>query len=139
MKSKYKILLTKISLFNFLYILCFNKQKKRNIIFGYTLSGMNFAKSEYGLYDNINFTEDGNIITMNNKQEFTILSGSDLTKLNIPENEEIIKNLKEIKSTNWLQFDYFRRGQNEDFNEIITFFENKDGNTSIRAINMNNL
>ena len=139
MKIKYKILLTKISSFNFLYILCFNKQKKRNIIFGYTLSGMNFSKSEYGLYDNINFTEDGNIITMNNKQEFTILSGSDLTKLNIPENEEIIKNLKEIKSTNWLQFDYFRRGQNEDFNEIITFFENKGGNTSIRAINMNNL
>jgi hypothetical protein len=139
MKSKYKVLLTKISSFNFLYILCFNKQKNRNIIFGYTLSGMNFAKSAYGLYDNINFTEDGNIITMNNKKEFIILSGSDLTKLNIPDDEEIMNNLKEIKCTNWLQFDYFLRGQNEEFNEIITFFENKDGNTNIRAINMCNL
>ena len=138
-KSKYKVLLTKISSFNFLYILCFNKQKNRNIIFGYTLSGMNFAKSAYGLYDNINFTEDGNIITMNNKKEFIILSGSDLTKLNIPDDEEIMNNLKEIKCTNWLQFDYFLRGQNEEFNEIITFFENKDGNTNIRAINMCNL
>ena len=59
-KSKFKILLVKISSSNFLYVLCLNKKNNKKIIFGYTLSGIKFSKSAYGFYDNINFTEDGN-------------------------------------------------------------------------------
>ena len=108
------------------------------VIFGYTLSGIKFAKSEYGFYDNININKDGNIITMKNKKEFTILSGSDLSKINIDENEEVINSLKDIKSSNWLQTDFFLRGQDENLNEIITFFDKKDGKNKIKSINLIN-
>jgi hypothetical protein len=137
-KRKYKILITKISPFNFLYVLCGNKLNNKMIIFGYTLSGIKFAKSDNGLYDNININKDGNIITMRNKNKFTILSGSDLSKLNIPENEEVMNSLKEIKNTNWMQADFFLRDKDYEFNEIITFFENKDGKNKIRYMNLVN-
>ena len=133
-KSKYNILVTKVSSYNFLFVLCFNKKNNKKVIFGYTLSGIKFAKSEYGFYDNINFDEDGNIITMNDKKEFTILSGDDLTKLKIPESKEAFHSLKEIKNTNWLEYDYFLRGENEDFNPIVTYFENDSGKNIIKAI-----
>ena len=106
---------------------------------GYTLSGIQFAKSEYGSYDNISFTKGGNIITVNEEKELNILSGSDLTKLNDLENEEILNSFKEIKQTNWLQFDQLIREQYKDYNEAITFLENKDGNNKINVININNL
>ena len=51
----------------------YNKLKKGKIIFGYTLSGIQFAKSEYGSYDNISFTKRGNIITVNEEKELNIL------------------------------------------------------------------
>ena len=130
--------MTKISSYNFLYVLCLNKLINKKIIFGYTLSGIKFGKSEYGLYDNINISDDGNIITMNNKKEFIILSGDNLSKINISENEKIINSLDEIKNTNWLQFDYFLRGQDESFNKIITFFEKKDGKNKISSIDLGN-
>ena len=84
-KNKYRILMVKTSPFNFLYILCFNKINNKKIIFGYTLSGMKFAKSAYGLYDNISINEDGDIVTMDETKNMILLSGSDLTKLNIAE------------------------------------------------------
>ena len=119
------------SSYNFLYILCFNKINNKKIIFGYTLSGMKFAKSEYALYDNINFDEAGNIITMNNKKDFTILSGSDLTNLNDLSNGE--NAIKGIQNTNWLQFDYYMEGRDEEFNKIITFLGNDDKQNCIKA------
>ena len=139
MKTKYSILMTKISSYNFLYVLCFNKANNQKIIFGYTLSGIKFAKSEYGFYDNINFTRDGNVLTMNNKKDLTILSGSDLRKLNNIDDNETIKIINEIKYTNWIQYDYFLRGKDEEFNEILTFFENKERKNIIRSINVSNL
>ena len=139
MKTKYSILMTKISSYNFLYVLCFNKTNNQKIIFGYTLSGIKFAKSEYGFYDNINFTRDGNVLTMNNKKDLTILSGSDLRKLNNIDDNETIKIINEIKYTNWIQYDYFLRGKDEEFNEILTFFENKERKNIIRSINVSNL
>ena len=138
-KNKFSILITKVSPNNFLYVLCLNKKNSKNIIFGYTLSGMKFAKSEYGLFDNINFTEDGNIIIMNDKKNFTILSGSDLTLLKIPIEEETFHSLKQIENTNWLQYDYFLRGENEEYNEIVTFFEKEGGKNYIKGINIDNL
>ena len=138
-KNKFSILITKVSPNNFLYVLCLNKKNSKNIIFGYTLSGMKFAKSEYGLFDNINFTEDGNIIIMNDKKNFTILSGSDLTLLKIPIEKETFHSLKQIENTNWLQYDYFLRGENEEYNEIVTFFEKEGGKNYIKGINIDNL
>ena len=138
-KMKYSILMTKISSYNFLYVLCFNKANNQKIIFGYTLSGIKFAKSEYGFYDNINFTRDGNVLTMNNKKDLTILSGSDLRKLNNIDDNETIKIINEIKYTNWIQYDYCLRGKDEEFNEILTFFENKERKNIIRSINVSNL
>ena len=73
--------MAKISSFNFLYILCYNKVNNKTVIFGYTLSGLKFAKSEYGIFDNLSFTENGNIVTMNNKEEVVVFSGSDLTRI----------------------------------------------------------
>ena len=133
-KNKYRILMVKTSPFNFLYILCFNKINNKKIIFGYTLSGMKFSKSAYGLYDNINFTKDGNILTLNSKKKIIILSGSDLTELTILDSVDNKNIINEIKNTNWLQYDCFLRGQDDGFNEIITFFEKKEGNNSIRTM-----
>ena len=130
-KAKYSILITKISLHNFLYVLCFNKKNNKKIIFGYTLSGIKFAKSKYDLYDNINFDEEGNVITTVNKNDFTILSGSDLTKLNNTKDGKVMSN--EIQKSNWLKFDYFLDDKDKELSRIITFLENKNGNNFIKA------
>ena len=92
---------------------------------------MKFAKSEYGLYDNINFDSAGNIITMNNKNDFTILSGSDLTSLNNTKYGETPD--EEIKNTNWLQFDFFMEGIDEEFNKVVTYFGKEEGKNVIKA------
>ena len=130
-KSKYIVQMAKISSFNFLYVLCFNKIKNQTVIFGYTLSGLNFAKSEYGLYDNISFTGNGNIVTMNNKKEVLVLSGSDLSRINMSEDEESMKIINELKGTNWMQFDCFLRRFEEDISKIITFFHQENNNIHV--------
>ena len=122
-KQKYRILMTKISPYNFFYILCFNVINQKKIIVGYTFSGIKFARSKYGTYTNINVTEDGNILTIDNEKNIIILSGSDLTKLYIYEGD-----LKEIKCTNWIQYDCFMRKEEENMSKILTYFtEQKDG------------
>jgi WD40 repeat protein len=73
-KNKYRILMLKTSSFNFLYLLCLNKINNKKIIFGYTLSGMKFAKSAYDSYDNISINEDGDIITMDESKNMILLS-----------------------------------------------------------------
>ena len=72
---------------------------------------------------------------MNNKKELTILSGSDLTKLNISEDKDVIKNIKELKNSNWLQFDYFLRTKDDEYNEIVTFLKRKKDGNYIKTIN----
>ena len=137
-KKKYRVLMMKISSYNFLYVLCINIKINKKVFFGYTLSGMKFAKSNYGLYDNINFTIKGNIITLNNKKDMIILSGSDLTELNISDNKQITNISKKIKYMNWLQFNYFLRGQDDKFNEVLTFLDNRKGENYIRTLNLSN-
>ena len=96
---------------------------QKKIIVGYTFSGIKFARSKYGTYTNINVTEDGNILTIDNEKNIIILSGSDLTKLYIYEGD-----LKEIKCTNWIQYDCFMRKEEENMSKILTYFtEQKDG------------
>jgi hypothetical protein len=150
-KSKYIVLMCKISSYNFLYVLCYNKTKNKSVIFGYTLGGLKFAKSEYGFYYNISFTGNGNIVTMNrgedsaedngrdneegnkgdnnledNKEIIITLSGSDLSRINIDEEEA--KTIKGINNSNWAQFDCFLRKFEHNISKIITFFSIKEKN-----------
>ena len=139
-KNKYIILMAKISSFNFLYILCYNKVNNKTVIFGYTLSGLKFAKSEYGIFDNLSFTENGNIVTMNNKEEVIVFSGSDLTRINILEDEEAIKTLNKIKGSSWMQFDSFYRANDDEINKILTFFYNENNDVhKILTLNTKNI
>ena len=139
-KNKFDNLMLKVSSFNFLYILCFNKINQKKIIFGYTLSGLRFAKSEYGSYDNINITEIGNIITLNENNTIAILSGNDLTKIKISdlnEEEKVINEIKKINPLNWIQYDYFYRMEEHKLNRIITYFnKNKENVSFIRTLNL---
>ena len=137
-KDKYIILMAKISSYNFLYILCYNNKNNQTVIFGYTLSGLKFAKSEYGLFDNISFTGNGNIVTMNKKEEVIVLSGSDLTRINIIQDEETIKAINKINGTSWMQFDCFLREFDEDITKILTFFIKENNNQKLLTLNANN-
>ena len=132
--------MAKISSFNFLYILCFNKIKNQTIIFGYTLSGLKFAKSEYGLYDNISFTGNGNIVTMNNKKKLIVLSGSDLRRINMHKDEESKKTINEVKGTNWMEYDYFLRIFDDNISKIVTYFsQTKKNKTEIKTLNVRDI
>ena len=132
--------MAKISSFNFLYVLCFNKIKNQTVIFGYTLSGLNFAKSEYGLYDNISFTGNGNIVTMNNKKKLIVLSGSDLRRINRHKDEESKKTINEVKGTNWMEYDYFLRIFDDNISKIVTYFSPTSKNkTEIKTLNVSDL
>ena len=116
LKSKFVIVMAKISPKNFLYILCCNKKKENEqyIIFGYTLSGLKFAKSAYSSYTNLDFTSNGNIISFNDKQNIIdILEAHNLNKININKDDKDYENYTQIqdkiKNTNWIQYDDFQK------------------------------
>ena len=116
LKSKFVIVMAKISPKNFLYILCCNKKKENEqyIIFGYTLSGLKFAKSAYSSYTNLDFTSNGNIISFNDKQNIIdILEAHNLNKININKNDKDYENYTQIqnkiKSSIWIQYDDFQK------------------------------
>ena len=138
-KSKYNILMIKTSPFNFFYVLCFNKRKNQKRIFGYTFSGLRFAKSEYGSFDNISINEDGNIITLENQEIISMLSGNDLSKLNTFEqvNSEFIPN--QIRFKNWLQYDCFFRNGEEEMSKIITYFSGQSESFNINTSKLSDI
>ena len=138
-KNKFIILMTKVSPYNFLYILCFNKLNKKNIIFGYTLSGIRFAKSDYGIYDNISIIEDGNIMTNLNKKEMIILSGSDLTRLNLLDNNNFSDFLNKTKTIGWSQYDCFYRMDDEEMRKIVTYLNQEKERYFIRTQSLSEL
>ena len=138
-KNKFIILMTKVSPYNFLYILCFNKLNKKNIIFGYTLSGIRFAKSDYGIYDNISIIEDGNIMTNLNKKEMIILSGSDLTRLNLLDNNNFSDFLNKTKTIGWSQYDCFYRMDDEEMRKIVTYLNQEKERYLIRTQSLSEL
>ena len=112
-KNKYIITMAKISPMNFIYIICYNKIKKKFVIFGYTLSGLKFAKSSYLFYSNIDFTENGNIVCLINENDLCILSGHDLNKIAINKNDKDYQKYynvkKSIKNGKWIQYDDFKK------------------------------
>ena len=109
-KKKYIITMVKVSPFNFLYIMCYDKQKKISIILGYTLTGIKFAKSKEGFYCNIDFTRNGNIVSLLNNKEICILNGYNLNKKEIGEKDCGYNEFKDvnnkIEGSTWLEFNY---------------------------------
>ena len=140
-KNKYSILMVKVSSFNFIYILCFNQLNNKKIIFGYTLSGLRFAKSEYGLYNNININENGDIITLDEeKKEIVFLSGKDLTviKLSDLNNEkETVDIIQKINPVRWVQYDNYIRVKEDKLTRILAYFDkNKENIYNFRTLNL---
>ena len=129
-KSKYLITMAKVSPLNFLYIMCFNKENKKARIFGYTLNGLNFAKSCYNYYDSLDFTKCGNIVTWIHKKEIQILYGDNLSKMNFNEKDKETElfNLsqKKLYGASWVKFNYFFRKNEQMPNvKIITYTINE--------------
>jgi hypothetical protein len=122
-KSKFQVTMAKISPLNFLYVQCFNTNINTSIIFGYTLNGLYFAKSKYDLYDSLDFTKNGNIVTFVNKNELEVLNGYDLKKieyknLDNKSNKELNILREKIKNSSWVNFNYLFRRREED-NKIV--------------------
>jgi WD40 repeat protein len=65
MNTKYKVMSIKISSLNLIYVLCYNANTKRNVIFAYTVNAIKFAESIEGVYSNMQFTKNGNVIVGN--------------------------------------------------------------------------
>ena len=125
-KSKYIITMAKVSPMNFLYIMCFNKKKKKykSIIFGYTLNGLYFAKSKYAYFDTLDFTKNGNIVTFISRKEIQILSGDTLKNNIINKDDKNMNDIqKKINGASWIKYNYFSRKNdtNPIINKIITF------------------
>ena len=61
----FKIVNCKLSELNFLYVLCCNYSSKdqKNIIIGYTINGIEFARSQERYYTNFDILQNGNIVT----------------------------------------------------------------------------
>ena len=125
-KSKYIISMAKVSPMNFLYIMCFNKKKKKykSIIFGYTLNGLYFAKSKYAYFDTLDFTKNGNIVTFISRKEIQILSGDTLKNNIINKDDKNMNDVqKKINGASWIKYNYFSRKNDTKpiINKIITF------------------
>ena len=131
-KKKFIITMVKVSPLHFIYIICYNKEKRESILFGYTLTGLKFAKSKYGFYDNIDFTLNGNIVTLINHQDLSILSGSDLKtiKMNTKDSdyEDFVKKHSKVKNSIWMRYNYFIKENDEEniYTKIITYYQNED-------------
>ena len=117
-KKKYVVVMAKVSPINFLYILCFDMKKRRSIIYGYTLTGIKFAKNKGGLYCNIDFTRSGNIVSLMDNKELCIFNSYDLTKKeNISKkihHQDDLGELKKIEGASWLEFNYFVKKLDKD-------------------------
>ena len=108
--------MAKVSPANFLYILCFDIKEKKSIIYGYTLTGIKFAKNKGGVYCNIDFTRSGNIVSLLDHKELVILNSYDLRKkenlINQTNYQEDLNELKNIEGASWLEFNYFLKKPN---------------------------
>jgi len=128
-KKKYIIILTKISPTNFLYIICYNRDLGKSRIFGFTLTGLKFAKSKYGYYENIDFTLNGNIVTFEKYKDILILSGSELSEIKMNDKDNSYQNFMElkekIKGALFLNFTYVIKlsDEEDEYEKIITYYK----------------
>ena len=73
------------------------------------MNGIYFAKSKYALYDSLDFTKSGNIVSFIDKKEIIILNGSDLQKSSIQNMEDKDNNNfgninEKINGSSWASF-----------------------------------
>ena len=135
LKTKYIITMARISPMNFLYIMCFNKKKKKNKskILGYTLNGLLFAKSKYGYYDSIDFTKNGNIVSFGSKKEIVFLYGNNLKNIAVNKDDKELNEVQnKIAGASWIKYNYFYRKHDigQFINKILTYtiFDKSKGN-----------
>ena len=137
LKPKFVITMAKVSPTNLLYVICFNRNIGKSIIFGYSLSGLKFAKSDYSLYTNIEFTSCGNIITLENQSNLKLLYGYNLQEIEIDEKDKEYTNIAVIfksfnnneDSVGWIQFNDFKKYYGTDRSVIsFTKTQGKSGN-----------
>ena len=77
-ETNYKIQMIKLSPLKLIYVMCKGNDNK-SYIFGYTLTGIKFAKSKGNFYNNFIFTNNGNLIVEYLDNGYIdILNGSDL-------------------------------------------------------------
>ena len=128
LKPKFSIIMAKVSQNNLLYVICFNRNIGKSIIFGYTLSGLKFAKSNYSFYTNIEFTPSGNIISLENGAKLKLLYGYNLQKIEFDKKDKdfnlmdvILQNFNDLEdSVGWIQFNNFKKYYGID-RSIISF------------------
>ena len=122
LKEKFIITMIKLSPTNLLYVTCFNRNLGKSIIFGYSLSGLKFAKSAYSYYKNIEFTRNGNIITLIDDSEIKLLYGHNLNEIVINEEDKDYKKYNYVKQSfntdsaenEWMQFNDFKNYYGKD-------------------------
>ena len=63
--QRFKIVSCKLSELNFLYVFCCNytSKEQKNVIIGYTINGIEFARSQERYYTNFDILLNGNIVT----------------------------------------------------------------------------
>ena len=62
---EYKVIEINISTLNMVYVLCYHIEHNCHVVMGFTLNGIKFAQSDEGVYTNIQFTRNGNVIVGN--------------------------------------------------------------------------
>ena len=133
-KEKFIITMIKVSQTNLLYVMCFDRKKGKSVIFGYSLSGLKFAKSAYSFYKNIEFTKSGNIISLIDDSEIKLLYGHNLEEMIINESDKDYKKFNKVKQSfnsgsstvGWMRFDDF--GNYYGTNRSIITYISKEPN-----------
>ena len=128
LKPKFIITMAKVSPVNLLYLICFNRKIGKSIIFGYSLSGLKFAKSSYAYYKNIEFTKSGNIIYLTNELDIKLLYGHNLNEIEINEKDKDYKKFDNVNQSfkanagtiGWMQFNDFKNEYGTD-RSIISY------------------
>ena len=126
-KSKFIITMAKVSQNNLLYVICYNRCKNKTIIFGYSLSGLKFAKSDYSFFTNIEFTSSGNIISLESQSKLKILYGYNLHEIKIDKKDSEYNKISQIflsfngnDKIGWIQFNDFKKYYGID-RSVISF------------------
>ena len=96
-EPNYKIKMLKLSPLKLIYVMCTGNDNK-SYIFGFTLTGIKFAKSKGKFYNNFTFTKNGNLIVEYlNSRNIDVLNGSDL--------QYILEQKENLESGKILYFD----------------------------------
>ena len=76
------------------------------------------------------------VVDLLREKGLTLLSGSNLERLNIYEDKNYKDVLKDIKFHNWMQYDCFLRNDEENTSKIITYFNEQKNEFFIRTLKL---